>query len=113
MKAVERRPDQAVTPAPAESLQRPPHRCPSQGVFTSDLAGRLSTQVGVKFEFHQLRHTYATGLLRRGVAVEVVSKLLGHRHVTTTIDTYAHLSDTDIRRHLDAVGFFENRVVTL
>ena len=78
-----------------------------------DLAGRLSTQVGVKFEFHQLRHTYATGLLRRGVAVEVVSKLLGHRHVTTTIDTYAHLSDTDIRRHLDAVGFFENRVVTL
>jgi len=78
-----------------------------------DLACRLSRQVGFKFEFHQLRHSYATGLLRRGVPVEVVSKLLGHRHVTTTIDTYAHLSDTDIRRHLAAVGFFENQAVTL
>lgn len=78
-----------------------------------DLATRLRRATGIPFEFHQLRHTYATGLLRHGVAVEVVQKLLGHRQVSTTIDTYAHLSDADVRRHLDAVGFFEPRQVQL
>lgn len=78
-----------------------------------DLATRLRRATGIPFEFHQLRHTYATGLLRRGVAVEVVQKLLGHRHVSTTIDTYAHLSDADVRRHLDAVGYFEPARVQL
>jgi len=78
-----------------------------------DLATRLRRATGIPFEFHQLRHTYATRLLRRGVAVEVVQKLLGHRHVTTTIDTYAHLDDADVRRQLDAVGFFEHAEVRL
>ena len=36
------------------------------------------------------RHSYATELLRRGVAVEVVAKLLGHTSITTTSDTYAN-----------------------
>jgi site-specific recombinase XerD len=50
------------------------------------------------------RHTYATGLLRRGVAVEVVSKLLGHASIGTTGDTYSHLSIEDARRALVAAG---------
>ena len=50
------------------------------------------------------RHTYATDLLRRGVAVEVVSKLLGHASISTTGDTYSHLSVEDTRRALLAAG---------
>jgi len=42
-------------------------------------------------EAHWFRHGYATGLLRAGTPVEVVSKLLGHASVTTTSQTYAHL----------------------
>jgi site-specific recombinase XerD len=40
-----------------------------------------------------LRHSRATELIRGGVASEVVSKMLTHRSVTTTSDTYVHLDD--------------------
>lgn len=40
--------------------------------------------------FHDLRHTYATMLLARGVDVAVVSKALGHADLATTVDIYSH-----------------------
>jgi integrase len=40
--------------------------------------------------FHDLRHTFATLLLGKGVDVAVVSKALGHSNVSTTADVYAH-----------------------
>lgn len=33
---------------------------------------------------HRLRHTFACHLLEKGMPLEVLSELLGHRHVTTT-----------------------------
>jgi site-specific recombinase XerD len=69
-----------------------------------DLVLRLRTRTGIAFSPHVFRHTYATGLLRRGVAVEVVSKLLGHASISTTGDTYSHLSIEDARRALVAAG---------
>lgn len=95
------------------NLWSAPRGAPMTYANAYDLAVRLGRRTGIEFEFHQLRHTYATDLLRRGVSVEVVSKLLGHRHSTTTLDTYAHLSDADTRRQLDAVGFFEHPAVQL
>ena len=50
------------------------------------------------------RHSYATGLLRRGVRAEVVQHLLGHASISTTIDTYSHLGIEDARRALVAAG---------
>jgi integrase len=47
---------------------------------------------------------YATDLLRRGVAAEVVQHLLGHASITTTVDTYSHLGMEDARRALVAAG---------
>ena len=41
--------------------------------------------------FHDLRHTAATILLSRGVNVKVVSEMLGHASVTTTLRIYAHV----------------------
>ena len=60
---------------------------------------------------HTFRHTYATELLRRGVAVEVVGKLLGHTSITTTSDTYAHLKIEDARRALVAAGWLTDKEV--
>jgi integrase len=40
--------------------------------------------------FHDLRHTFATLLLGKGVDVAVVSKALGHSSISTTADVYAH-----------------------
>ena len=41
--------------------------------------------------FHDLRHTAATLLLSKGVNVKVVSEMLGHADVTTTLRIYAHV----------------------
>jgi integrase len=40
---------------------------------------------------HMFRHTFATRQLHAGVPVAVVSKLLGHGSVSTTLNIYAHV----------------------
>jgi len=42
--------------------------------------------------FHDLRHTYATLMLERGVHVKVVAARLGHSREAFTLATYAHLT---------------------
>ena len=70
-----------------------------------DLVMRLRERTGIEFGLHTFRHTYATGLLRRGVPVEVVQRLLGHASIATTSDTYAHLKVEDARRALVRAGW--------
>lgn len=48
-------------------------------------------------------------MLRDGVSLEVVSKLLGHASVTTTSDIYGHLTPQDARRALEAAGWFNSQ----
>lgn len=69
-----------------------------------DLVQRIRKQIGFDFGPHWFRHTRATTLLRQGVPVEMVSKLLGHASVTTTEETYSHLTTEDARRALVAAG---------
>jgi integrase/recombinase XerD len=59
------------------------------------------------------RRRHATWLLRKGAGMESVKELLGHASVTTTIDTYGHLSVEDARRTLEAAGWFTGREVQL
>lgn len=40
--------------------------------------------------FHDLRHSFATCLLRAGVHVKLVSEALGHSGTQLTLDTYSH-----------------------
>jgi integrase len=42
--------------------------------------------------FHDLRHTAATLLLRRGVNPKVVSEMLGHANISITLDIYSHVT---------------------
>jgi integrase/recombinase XerD len=69
------------------------------------LVRQLRHRTGVAFTPHLFRHSYATALLRRGVAAEIVQHLLGHASISTTIDTYSHLDVEDARRTLIAAGF--------
>ena len=45
---------------------------------------------------HLARKTYATLLLNRGVAIEAVSKTLGHSNIRITQECYAHLLNKTI-----------------
>ena len=76
-----------------------------------DLVQRLRRVTGVEFDPHWYRHTYATRLLRKNTPVEVVSTLLGHCSITTTMDIYGHLSVEDARRALEAAGWFTGQEV--
>jgi len=56
--------------------------------------------------FHDLRHSCATILLRAGVDIHRVQRILRHASVTTTAGTYAHLEVNDLREGLGR-GFGE------
>ncbi len=46
---------------------------------------------------HQLRHTYATAMLRAGATLPVVKELLGHRGIEMTL-RYVQVSQVDLQR---------------
>lgn len=46
-----------------------------------------------KIRFHDLRHTYATLMLKADVPLKVVSSILGHSSITITADLYTHVME--------------------
>jgi integrase len=68
------------------------------------LVGRIRARTGVEFTPHMLRHTHATELIRSGVAIEVVARLLTHQSSTTTSQIYVHLDAADVRAALERAG---------
>lgn len=53
--------------------------------------------------FHQLRHFYASVLIRAGESVKVVQERLGHTSAQMTLDIYSHLWPEDEDRTREAV----------
>lgn len=47
--------------------------------------------------FHDLRHTTATLLLRAGVPMQHVQRILRHKNISVTVDLYGHLEVEDLR----------------
>lgn len=43
-----------------------------------------------QIRFHDLRHSYATLMLAKGVNPKIVSSVLGHSDIGTTLDIYSH-----------------------
>ena len=74
------------------------------------LIGRVSARSGVSFSAHMLRpFSCATDMVRQGVPVEVVARLLTHRWSTTTSQTYVHLEAADIKDALLRAGFWAGK----
>jgi len=69
----------------------------------------LRERAGVPpIHFHDLRHTYATLALLNGIPVKVVSEVLGHKDIATTLRTYAHVlpgMQAEAARMMDSVLF--------
>jgi integrase len=53
--------------------------------------------------FHDLRHYYASLLIRHGESVKVVQRRLGHKSAVETLDTYSHLWPDSEDRTREAV----------
>ena len=45
--------------------------------------------------FHDLRHTFATNAKACGIDIQLISEMLGHAQIRTTMDIYVHPSDND------------------
>ena len=52
---------------------------------------RRHRRASLIFDFHDLRHTHATLLLKAGVPIKVVSERLGHSTPAFTMATYQHV----------------------
>lgn len=86
------------------NLWADPRGAPMTYSSVNGLVRRLRARTGIEFTPHVFRHTFATELLRRGVAAEAVRLLLGHASVSTTVDRYSHLDVEDLRAQLHAAG---------
>lgn len=65
---------------------------------------RVQAKVGLATKgLHALRHTCATSALTNGADPVAVQKLLGHRHLRTTIDAYLHASEDAPQRAVAAL----------
>jgi integrase len=73
--------------------------------FTSSYRALLKRRKLAGPNFHALRHSHASQLLRAGVDAKVISKRLGHSRASFTMDVYAHLmpgQDAEAANRTDA-----------
>lgn len=69
-------------------------KCKAKGITPKNkFAPSGIPDMGIKFNAHQLRHTYATMLFLAGVDVLTMKELLGHSDIKTTLGIYTHLEE--------------------
>ena len=78
------------------------------GVETSpaklSLWRKVRRQAGIEYvRLHDLRHSFASHAVIRGVPLPVVSRLLGHRQAHMTL-RYAHVGDQEVGAVAERVG---------
>jgi len=89
------------------NLWSEPRGQPLRYSAVADLVCRIRARTGIFFTAHMFRHSRATDLIRRGVPIEVTSKLLAHRSLSTTSDAYVHLGAEDVRAELIRRGVWQ------
>lgn len=67
-------------------------------------ARKVSQETGINFTFHSFRHTHATLLLENGAIDKAIQERLGHSRISTTMDTYSHLTK---KTKKETVNIFE------
>lgn len=57
-----------------------------------------------KIRIHDFRHSHASLLVSKGVPLTVISKRLGHKDLTTTLNLYSHLIPEDEDRAINLIN---------
>src|SRR5262249_50722516 len=73
--------------------------CAGKGFYRDVVA---AAGLSGKMSFHSLRHLFAVRLLTRGVAITVVSELLGHSDINMTVKRYGRFA-SDAKVNWDAM----------
>jgi len=60
----------------------------------------LSEELGFKVNAHKFRKTFTVWLLKRGLDIASVQKLLGHSSAKTTLEYYAKINEEDLREQV-------------
>ncbi|MDD2413372.1 MAG: tyrosine-type recombinase/integrase, partial [Bacteroidales bacterium] len=68
-----------------------------------DYAKMITTRIGIKFNNHMFRHTFASNCIAKGINPKTVQKWLGHTKLDMTMNTYvdvvAKLEESDIDKY--------------
>lgn len=51
----------------------------------------IAKKLGIHFNFHMLRHTYATNLIKHDVDIKTAQELMRHSNFNTTLSLYTHV----------------------
>lgn len=67
----------------------------------------------INADFHTLRHTFATRALENGMDINILSKILGHSKVSTTLNRYCHALPNHKKDSMDKlIGLYTPDVST-
>lgn len=65
---------------------------------------RTKHKIAENVTLHGLRHSGASIMLKKGVDISTVSKVLGHANIEITLKTYAHLFDDSRKEAIETVA---------
>ena len=100
-------------PRGQSALVFPSPRDPSRPVSPSlSLWYTIRSHAGIRdVRLHDLRHTFASHAVLQGVALPVVSRLLGHARVHMTL-RYAHVADREVELAAERIGLAIDGLLT-
>lgn len=65
---------------------------------------RLCKKINISdVRFHCLRHTFASNLIKAGANSKIVSELLGHNSVATTLNIYVHCDFKEKTKYINSI----------
>lgn len=73
------------------------------------IVDRIKRETGIEgWTPHTLRHTFVTLQRQAGVPIDVISSLVTHANIHTTVEIYSHLSVEDLRSVLTRCGAWQD-----
>ena len=99
---------------PLEFLLPRPKGREELGIQLRNALLEAASQCGITAHIvpYQLRHTFATSMLRAGVSLPALMKLLGHKKANMTL-RYVEITQLDLQRELDLVRLNPRHLVPL